>query len=281
MPTPFPGMDPYLEHPVLWPGAHLALMIEFRKQLAPRLRPRYAISVEERVFIDLPENQRVPDLWIRETQQPIRSRKRKPVGGVAMSIPAEGDIAQPVILETSTLESRERYLQILDLYREQRVVTVIELLSPANKRPGPGRRSYQQKQRATLRSQSHLVEIDLLRKGRHTLAIPKAALPPSIEYEYLAAVSRWPERKKFEVYPIRLRERLPRFAIPLSEPDQDVLLDLQAALEQVYEDSSYMLRVKYDEPCVPKLKADDQEWASQCWAEYRKSHPELFPSESA
>lgn len=277
MPTPFPGMDPYLEHPVLWPGVHLALMVEFRKQIAPRLRPRYAVSIEERVYIALPEQHRVPDLWV---QKAARSTEPQPENG-GTAVLTKAGLAEPIVIETASLEVRERYLEILDLYRDQRVVTVLELVSPSNKRPGPGRTAYRQKQRATLQSECHLVEIDLLRRGRHVLAVPSAALETMPESEYLISVNRWPHRRQFELYLLHLRERLPRFRIPLAEPDKDVVLDLQAALEQVYEDGSYMQRIRYDKPCTPRLSSTDQQWADECWAAYRKAHAELFPDTTA
>ena len=69
---------------------------------------------------------------------------------------------------------------------------------------------------------------------------------------------------------------MPKFGIPLAEPDPDVILDLQSALEQVYEDAGDMLRVRYDEPCVPPLAEADQRWASECWRDYRKAPSDLF-----
>ena len=44
MPSPFPGMDPYLEGN-LWPDVHQALASEIRRQLANQLRPRYAVRL--------------------------------------------------------------------------------------------------------------------------------------------------------------------------------------------------------------------------------------------
>jgi hypothetical protein len=96
-------------------------------------------------------------------------------------------------------------------------------------------------------------------------------------YDYLICVRRRPYRNRYELYPCRLREPLRRIRVPLAEPDPDVPLDIRAALEQVYEDGSYMLRVKYDEPCIPHLSPSDQEWALECWSAYRQAHPELFP----
>jgi hypothetical protein len=96
-------------------------------------------------------------------------------------------------------------------------------------------------------------------------------------YDALICVSRWPHRNRFELYPRRLRERLPRIRLPLAEPDADVTLDVQAALEQVYAEGRYMRRVRYGDPCEPPLEAADQQWANERWAAYRAAHPEWFP----
>jgi len=93
-------------------------------------------------------------------------------------------------------------------------------------------------------------------------------------------VSRWPQRKRFALYPRRLRERLPRIKVPLVEPDPDVPLDIQAALEQVYGEGRYARRVRYEDPCEPPLAAAEQEWARERWAAFRVAHPEWFAERS-
>src|SRR5262249_58126001 len=55
VPCPFPGMDPYLEHPTLWPGVHNGLIAALQLALAPQLRPRYYIALEDRVYITEPD----------------------------------------------------------------------------------------------------------------------------------------------------------------------------------------------------------------------------------
>ena len=171
--------------------------------------------------------------------------------------------ATPLVVEVDELEVREPYIAILDRYREFRVVTVIELVSPANKTAGSGRDSDQAKQREIRASECHLVEIDLLRHGRHVMSMPESHPRPAKPFEYLICINRWPVRKRFEIYPCRLREPLPTIEIPLAEPDPDVPLAIQAALEQVYEEGSYLLRIPYGERCVPALSPEDQEWAFQ------------------
>ena len=137
METPFPGMDPYLEHPALWPGVHTRLIVALADQLGPKIRPRYVASVEDRVFIESADHDRIPDVWVQET-------------GTGRPVPAVHSgtaIATPLVVEVQQLEVREHYITILDRYRDLGVVTVIELVSPSNKAAGPGRDSYLAKQR--------------------------------------------------------------------------------------------------------------------------------------
>jgi Protein of unknown function (DUF4058) len=267
METPFPGMDPYLEHPALWHGFHTRLIVALANLLKPQIRPRYVASVEDRVFIENAGQDRVSDVWVQETGQ----------GHRAPTVHPGTSIATPLVVEVQQLEIREHYIAILDRYRDLGVVTVIELVSPSNKAAGPGRDSYLAKQREIRGSECHLVEIDLLRRGRHVMSIPKPSLKPAKPFDYLVCVNRWPARNRFELYPCHLRDPLPTIGIPLADPDPDVPLALQRALEQVYVDADYMLRVLYDQPCKPRLSPADQEWASSQWSAYRQAHPELFP----
>jgi Protein of unknown function (DUF4058) len=266
---PFPGMDPYLEHPVLWPSVHTRLAVEIATQIRPLIRPRYVASVEERVYLEEDGQQRVPDVEVQKARN----------GGQVLS-PSGVAVAEPVVIKVPQVEVHEHYVEILDRYQNQRVVAVIEIVSPSNKAAGPGREAYLQKQREVLGMECHLIEIDLHRRGRHVLAVPENRLEGLDPHDYLVCVSRWTHRDTFELYPCPLRQRLPCFRLPLVEPDTDVPLDLQAALESVYENGDYMLRVRYDEPCEPALSNENQQWATECWHTYRAAHPELFPPEA-
>jgi Protein of unknown function (DUF4058) len=267
MDTPFPGMDPYLEHPALWPGVHTRLIVALADQLGPKIRPRYVASVEERVFIESAEQDRIPDVWVQDTGQVRRMA----------TVPSGTAIATPLVVEVPQLEVREHYIVILDRYRDLGVVTVIELVSPSNKAAGPGRDSYTAKRKEIRNSECHLVEIDLLRRGSHVMSVPEAYVKPAGPFDYLACVNRWPSRNRFELYPWRLQSPLPTIGIPLADPDPDAPLSLQAALEHVYKLSGYELRVRYDEACNPALSPQDQEWAAAQWSAYRQAHPELLP----
>ncbi|MBM4067618.1 MAG: DUF4058 family protein [Planctomycetes bacterium] len=247
----FPGMDPYLEEPVLWTGVHTALIVYIRNQLQPVLRPRYLTAIEERVYVEGPAKERVPDVWVK--------KKKKAKGAVAV---LEAD--KPVVVRTPARELHEAYLNILDLHDKQRLVTVIEVLSPTNKYAGPGRELYLAKQREIRRSAVHLVEIDLLRTGPHVLAVAEWAARAQRPYHYLACVNRGSgERDEFDLYPRRLAERLPRIGIPRAGKDPDVPLDVQAVVEQTYTDGCYQDRIDYNQPCRPPLSPEEQAWANR------------------
>lgn len=249
----FPGMDPYLEHPQYWAGLHSSLIVYFRDQLQPQLRPRYVASIEERVFVEGPDRHIVPDLRIDRTSHPGRVTKSS--GATALA-------DEPVLVHAPDAEQRETYIEILDRSAGLQVVTVIELVSPANKFPGIGRNAYLAKQREVRASGASLVEIDLLRTGPHVLAITEPWARAVGEYDYLVCVNRASGmRHDYELYLRTLRDPLPKVRIPLSPPDPDVRLDLQAALENTWESGGYELRIAYGAPCVPALSAEDQAWA--------------------
>lgn len=259
MASPFPGMDPYLEHPVLWEGLHARMVVAIANWLQPLLDPRYVATVEERVYIEGPQR-RIPDVWIQKA--------RDAEAAVAVAEPRS---SRAVIVEVEPLEVHESRIEIVDAYNDMKLVTLIELLSPTNKLPGPGFDSYQQKQQEILDRDCHLVEIDLLRRGEHVLAVPEWKLAELRDHAYLACVSRWPQRNRYELYPMPLRERLAEISVPLADPDPDVVLLLQEVLTQVYDEGRYQRRVRYNEPCEPPLDAPDQTWADQILSGMRMS----------
>ena len=263
----FPGMDPYLEDPLLWSGFHNALVVYIRDQLQPQLRPRYIAAVEDRVFLEESPRNIIPDVWVRESSL-ITNRGN---GNVAMleatsvaTAASEFDADEELFIRLSEFDEHESYIEILDRQSGQRVVTIIEVLSPTNKAFGRGRDAYKAKQREVLASMTHLVEIDLLRDGEPTVAVPQSAVEHYRSYDYLVSINRARGfRADFNTYPRSLRERLPRIRIPLANGDRDVTLDVQAAIAQTYEAGSYRDRLNYNADCVPPLRAEDQAWANE------------------
>ena len=194
---------------------------------------------------------------------------KKSATGEGLPALAGGDSDTAVIIEVEDLEINETRVEILDSYNEMKLVALIEVVSPSNKAAGPGRESYRAKQQETLGRDCHLVEIDLLRHGRHVLCVPEWRIEFLRPFDTLCCVNRWPVRNRYELYPRSLRERLPRVKIPLADDDPDATLDLQAALEQVYIEGRYGRRIRYDQPCEPPLSVDDQNWANERIAAFR------------
>ena len=264
MRTPFPGMDPYLEHPALWEGFHTCLIVEIMRQLQPLLVPRYVATVEQRVFLGR-HQVRKPDVRVLRTEKP-REESR-----VAVMKPRSRSVT---LIDVEADEVKQRRIEILDRRTGMQLVTSIEVVSPTNKTGGEGRRSYRRKQSEFLHRECHLVEIDLLRKGKHVVAAPEwRAREADPEYDYLTSVSRWPNRGRFELYFGHLRAPLAAVSIPLRVPDQDILLDLKKAIDDVWTESGYVWQIAYDKPCFPALSPEDQRWASGCWRRWRKANP--------
>ena len=210
MASPFPGMDPYLERPNLWPNFHNSYIAVARDQLVPRLRPNFFVGIEERVYM-LDE------------------------------------------------EIREARLEILDV-ASRKIVAVIEVVSPANLiERARGRKSNNDKRVEIMNSPCHLVEIDLLRKGKSFL--PTTAWDKG---DYFVHVSRaLVNRPEGMLWPIRLHQRLPTIAIPLTPNVPDVTLDLQAVVTSAYDRAGYDLIINYRAEPTPALKPQQQEWADK------------------
>ena len=256
MPMIFPGMDPYLEDPAFWPDVHTRFTVYFAEFLQPSLRGRYVAGVEERVYVEEPVEDAgrefIPDVSVR------------PLGGSGAAAAAVLDADMATIVEVPGLEIREPFITILDRHSDNRIVTVIELVSPSNKYSGPGRDAYLGKQREVRGSHTHLVEIDLLRTGPHVLAVPEVYARAAGPYDYLVSICRAAGRRnRFALYRWLLADRLPRIRIPLAAGDPDVALDLQAVLEKTYEAGAFSDRLAYARPCHPPLTTAQQTWADE------------------
>ena len=135
MNTPFPGMDRYLEHLALWPGLHNRLIIAMANQLQPHLLPRYIASTEQRVFVEGPNRENIPDVLVKKLRPSAEA-----------TTPTQTSVGTPVVLVIDPVEVHEAYIEILDRYAGMKVITVIELGSPSNKGEREGRRLYRAKQ---------------------------------------------------------------------------------------------------------------------------------------
>lgn len=254
MPAPFPGMDPYLETPDLWPDVHHELMHQIRASLNPRLKPDYVARVELRVYItdedDPGREALVPDVRI-ETASRRPSAKSNGRQAIAIDEP----IVIPMLIDP---EIKESYLAIKDC-KTGSLVTIIEIMSPTNKiRGAEGRQSFMRKKNEILATPVNWVEIDLLRSG-----LPSVVNPPLRPCDYRVMISRGNDRYNAHYWPISVRRPLPVIGIPLRKKDADVPLDLGAVLNTAYDNGAYELSVDYTKPPVPPLRGEDAKWANK------------------
>ena len=263
MPSPFPGMDPYLESPRWFPDLHDGLIFCLKEALQPRLPEPYYAQGSQRVWFAYSQRYVEPDLNVfrsgRETHGP------DPDGGVAVATTAE-----PVIVTSQRIlhdELHEPFLEIRSRHAaEDRLVATIEILSLTNKTPGEqGRALYLSKQQEVLDGPAHLIEIDLLRGSTHATAVPRdLALAKAGPFDYHVSVHRSDRRNDYFVYPIRLEAPLPVIPLPLLPGDPDVPLDLQAVFARGYDAGPYRRVIRYGEdPIVPPLGPEQAEWAAR------------------
>lgn len=253
MASPFPGMDPYLEQ--FWGDIHHSFITYARDQLQPALPGDLRARVEERVFVESPighERTMYPDIRVVERGR----RGREPIAA-----PAGVVVAEPIRMRLPDEPVTQGFIEILDMRTGRRVVTVIEVLSHSNKAAGPGRELYERKQRECKQGGVNLVEIDLLRGGRWTILVPEPLVPVSRHTAYRACVYRPGVESPSELYPLPLRPRLPAIKIPLRPTDADVVLDLQALIDQCYRNGGYDEDIDYSLDPDPPLSASDAAWA--------------------
>lgn len=258
MPSPFPGMDPYLEHPALWPGVHQGIIASARAMLNATLPLQYVADIGERLYVVQPERSIYPDVVVVE----------HPAFGMSATSQETSTSAAlvsdpPWLLTLPVAEIREVFIEIVAIADASLVVTAIEVLSPSNKMANsPGRQLYLDKQRQLLQSQTHLIEIDLLRSGEHTVASPHEALIGRGTWDYLVSLHRGGNKgERYEAWGILLRQRLPRIRVPLLRNDPDVVLDLQAVFDRCYEEGAYARRLDYRREPVPPLSYNEVTWA--------------------
>lgn len=248
--SPFPGMDPYLER--YWGDVHSTLITLTKFQLQPELPEQLRAWAQEQVIVESEDFEPArrfitPDVAVVEHgHAPVQSATELG-GGTA--------VAEPLILHVPETETTHRFIEIIDVSSGGRVVTVIEFLSPTNKRAGDGRDKYQQKRRECVEGGVNFVEIDLTRSERRELLAPDWKIPPSHQTTYQACVHRAIRREHLELYAMPLWSPLPEIKIPLRPGDEDVKLALQPLIDEIYERGQY--DVDYSQPCRPPLDETD------------------------
>lgn len=239
----FPGMNPYLESQGHWHSFHTGFMVYTAEALNGTLPAGYVAVVEQRLAI-LPDVQtRYADLGISvgSRRDPVSDRGR-------IAVAERG--APTGEFEAVSDEVYERFVEIRSIAADgSRVITILELLSPSNKAGGTlGRREYLDKQRELLHSGTHLLEIDLLRSGAYTVAMPIEGLPPRSEWDYIVSLHHASRRFHYAYWLFRLEDRLPEVRVPLYGDDPDIFLDLQAVFHRTYTAGRFEQQIDFTAP---------------------------------
>jgi hypothetical protein len=241
MPSPFPGMNPYFEQPGVWRGFHTSFIVRLMDAITPHAVPRYFVNVEQSIYIERDDGRElvgVSDALVGGGDRPATS-------GAAVdtaSAPVTGSV------RVGAVKRKHRWLTLRDTATRE-VITVIEVLSPSNKR-GDDRSAYLRKRRRILRSAAHLVEIDLLRGGPR---MPVARVPAS---DYRVMVSRQPQRPDVQVWPVGLRESLPAIPIPFRTGEPEPLIGLKPLIDEVYDRGGFRYQLYHTPPDPPLSPAD-------------------------
>jgi hypothetical protein len=249
MESPFPGMDPYLEHPTLWPDVHNRLIAALADDLSERVAPRYYVGLERRTYLlkadDLVFVGR-PDLAVASAAEVVVSAPQ-PATSVTVL-----EVEVPMADEVS-----ENFLEIHEV-KTGKLITVLELLSPANKLHRQGREEYERKRGYIFRSWTNLVEIDLLRAGD-----PMPVVGARVQSDYRILVSRGAQRPRALLIAFALRQPIPPFTLPLLPGDDEPEVALNRILHVLYRRARFDLRLDYTQPPVPPLAGADAAWAQE------------------
>lgn len=254
MRCPFPGMDPWLEHPALWPDVHNRTIAAIGDELTPKVAPRYYVALERRTYHLTPDDLVFvgrPDLAVIRRGEGLPA---SPAAAAASRPRAAGAAVLDVVIPTAE-DVSDAWLEVRDVATGV-AVTVLELLSPANKSPGKGREDYLAKREEIFATRTNLVEIDLHRGGE---PMPVAGRSAAADYRVL--VRRGREHPRARLFVFGVRDPLPCFGIPLAPGDAEPELDLGDVLHRLYQRARFDLRLDYRVPPVPPLAPDDQAWA--------------------
>lgn len=288
MPSPFPGMDPYLEGRHIWPDFHNRLALRLSDELNHGLpRPYYAL-LEMRAEVGIVSSQRVhrrviPDVVVvGGPRSPLESRRET----TAVLERGRVDVSKSVEIEIEVDPVQHRFVEIRDSSRGHKLITLIEIMSPSNKQPGPDRDAYEQKREEVLDSDAGLIELDLLRGGLRALEAPALEWlgaedepPPAYMVLINRAWRRTPRGVKYEVFPVGIREPLPRVPVPLQEGEPEPVLDLQHVFNQIYDGGPYARgAVDYTKPPPePALSPEDAAWALALTSAWLAAAPASSP----
>jgi hypothetical protein len=252
MPSPFPGMDPYIESSGMWGDFHGSLLAAIRGDLNAHLPRGYAASIELFVWAGEAGSHAgtqlgEPDVFVREDDRPDDR------GAATATMAAPSTIVLPRLARR-----KRKYIKVVDV-RAKKVITVVEVLSPSNKKSGADRAAYLEKRNEYLASNLSFVEIDLLRAGRRP---PLGKRHPEVADYYAMACRSW-EFPRAGFWTFGVRDPLPEIPVPVTRELGDTPLNLRACVDTAYDSGRYATSLPYDEPLKPRPRDEDRDWIAQ------------------
>jgi hypothetical protein len=250
MKSPFPGMDPYLEHPSLWPDVPNRLIAAIADDLSERVAPRYYVGLERRTYLLKADD----IVFIGRPDVAVAATTGAPV------VAPQPTSTSVTVLEVDVPmqdEVSENFLEIHEV-RTGKLITIVELLSPVNKLHKQGREEYERQRGYVLRSWTNLVEIDLLRAGD-----PMPVIGARVQSDYQILVSRGVQRPRAWLIAFTLCQPIPAFTLPLLPGDDEPEVALNRILHALYQRARFDLRLDYTQPPVPPLAEAAAAWARE------------------
>lgn len=249
MQNPFPGMNPYLEQSELWHQVHNHLISGIAFAIADQIAPQYRVSIEQRIYQSFDDPRSVVGIADVAVKPDVlrAARAREPQGSIStLTRPQQVQLPIP-------WEVKEQYLEVREVATKE-LITVIEVLSPINKRSGKGRSIYETKRTRILTSMTNLIEIDLLRSGQ------PMEMTGATESHYRILVSRSIDRPSADLFRFNLQDPIPDFPVPLRPETPDAIVDLSNILNEIYQRGRLDLSIDYSQDLVPALSESDRIW---------------------
>jgi hypothetical protein len=248
MQNPFPGMNPYLEQPELWHQVHNRLIVAIADELTPQIAPKYRVSIEERIYTS------IDDLLLVGIADVAVTNRNNVESGTTLTTTK---LVEPSKVKVPMPEQViERFLEVRST-QSREVITVIEVLSPKNKRSKEGRTVYESKRQKILASATNLVEIDLLRLGE---SLPILGVTNT---DYRILVSRSHQRPDADLYGFNLQDPIPSFPVPLRLGEVEPVINLQKLMNEIYERARFDLAIDYSQILKPALPAEQETWVRE------------------
>lgn len=247
--SPFPGMDPYLEDPDIWPDFPTSFFVEMKKVLNEILPPGFVARIDRYIWVHEPTAEdRVllgkPDVYVAEKPDVVKQR-----GGRALTAPS-------TVVLPAVKQEGNRFLKIVDP-KKHRVVTVVEILSPSNKAPGPKREAYLMKRNEYFANGVNVIEVDFLRSGPR---MPWEG-QENLEADYYILVCRASDFPRAGIWPLTVRDPLPTIPVPLDSGMEEPWLSLKECFDRAFGGSRHETEINYHSPPAPPLREPEATWA--------------------